>query len=144
MLRNNTGAMIFKVQWAAQATTVQNHDQNVYLSVPADTTSGRFSDKHVAAGPVSILAIVQSTNTQHDFQDSYDVTITKLKSLLIGSGYRRCSQVPVLRTPVQRYCTGTSTSLYSGRSDPSTYPGVLFDRRIVRASHGLAGVVQSF
>jgi hypothetical protein len=31
-----------------------------------------------------------------------------------------------------------------GRSGPSTYTGVKFDRRNVRASHGLAGMMRSF
>ena len=31
-----------------------------------------------------------------------------------------------------------------GRSGPSTYTGFKFDRRNVRASHGVAGVMQSF
>jgi hypothetical protein len=37
-----------------------------------------------------------------------------------------------------------SSKQSSGRSGPSTYSGVEFDRRNVRATHGLAGMMQSF
>jgi hypothetical protein len=32
----------------------------------------------------------------------------------------------------------------TGRSGPSTHPGLKFDRRNLQASHGLAGMMQSF
>ncbi len=42
-----------------------------------------------------------------------------------------------------RFCLN-DLGLYPGRSGPWSHPGVKFDRRYVRASHGLAGVMRSF
>ena len=99
-----TSSVPLSVFWAAMlfffltwrlAATAMNCGLIACLIAPTDTTSTKFQNYYLAAGPASIIANIQYTthvllkrfsfqNWLSDFQDFYHVTITKSECHLIG------------------------------------------------------------